>query len=198
MTKAERHRAIRNRAERAVSALYHNATPTYPRLDDFAAKRFDDWFEDAARHEIDHINEGGSTPGDYAATLAHPANGGRYASPAARRRYVAKGLAERDLDRAKYAPWEWTTHLFGELYQWGRGGRTLAPEKLVKARGGSSFSLQTDYFEDQPIREVTHAIRVLESFNEHVRDWCKSVPDMFKEETEADAEEAAGILEFAD
>lgn len=198
MTKAQRHAAIRARAARAIAALYHNATPNYPRLDDFEAKRFEEWFDDAARQEIDYMNEGGAYPGDYAATLAHPANAGRYTSRAARNVYIAKQLAKRDEDRARYAPWEWTSHLFGKLYTWGRGGRTLAPEKLVKTGGGDSFGLRKDYFEDRPIREVTQAIRVLESFNQHVADWCQSVPDMFREETEADATEAAGILEFAD
>ena len=198
MTKAERHAAIRARAERAILALYHNATPNYPRLDDFEAERFDAWFEDAARHEIEYMNDGGAYPGNYAETLAHPANGGRYTSRDARTAYIRKGMADRALDRAKYATWEWTSERFGKLYQWGRGGRTLAPDRLVQQRGGSTFRLVRDYFETRTIAETVEGIRILESFNEHVRCWCQNVPDMFKEETEADATEAAGILEFAD
>lgn len=198
MTKAERHAAIRARAARAVAALYHNATPTYPRLDDAEAERFNDWFEDAARQEIDYIQSGGAYGQNYHRTLSARCNAGRYTSVAAQRRYVAKGLRAMAEDRARFAAWEWTSERFGELFQWGRGGRTLAPSKLVEQRGGSSFRLVRDYFDGCTIRETVEGIRILESFNQHVAGWCRAVPEMFKEETEADAEEAAGILEFMD
>lgn len=177
MNKAKRHAAIRARAVRALENLYHNATPSYPRLDDDDAARFQPWFEDAAQSEIEYIQDGGAYPGDFRKTLEHPANAGQYKSEKARRYYVEKGLREYREDRQ---PWERISE-YGKLYQWGRGGRTLAPENLIKQRGGTSFGIRDDYADEIPIRDVVELIRVVESFNAYVDDWCQSVPDMWEE-----------------
>lgn len=99
--KSEHKALVRARAERAIENLYHNATPTYPRelygrSEDYAQA----WFESAAEFEIKYMADGGSTPGDYRATLAHPANAGRYKSERARAYYIRKGMRERDEERA--------------------------------------------------------------------------------------------------
>lgn len=101
MTKQERHEAIRERARAAIRNLYHNATPHFPRdlrgrSEDYAQQ----WFNDAAEQEIEYMQDGGATPGDYRETLEHPANAGKYHSEAARRFYVASKLRARDLERA--------------------------------------------------------------------------------------------------
>jgi len=177
MNKAQRHAAIGARAVRALENLYHNATPRYPRLDGEDAARFQSWFEDAAQCEIEYVAGGGAYGTDYHKTLEHSANAGRYKSEKARRYYVEKGLREYREDRQ---PWERISE-YGKLYQWGRGGRTLAPDGLIKQHGGSSFSCREDYVDDRPIRDVVELIRIVESFNAYVKAWCESVPDMWAE-----------------
>lgn len=212
------------RAERALTDLYHNATITYPRdlygrSDDY----FQSWIDDAAQFEIEYIAGGGSTPGDYRATLAHPANAGKYKSAAARAYYIRKGLRDRNAERfdcgiltgwrvlelaagnarlvkimrgypgatRNNALWERICE-FGKLYQWGRGGRTLAPKYLVKQHGGSSFSIKDDYAEEMNPAACVDLIGVLESFNRYVGAWCTGVPWMWREHCETeDAEEKA-------
>lgn len=61
---------------------------------------------------------------------------------------------------------------YGTLYQYGRGGRTLAPDRLVEQRGGSSFRIREDYADDLPIGDVVELIRIVESFNAYVETWC--------------------------
>lgn len=59
MTKTERRAAIRARAASAIRNLYHNAMPELWRLDDrgLGERTVSDWFDDAARAEIDYIIE---------------------------------------------------------------------------------------------------------------------------------------------
>lgn len=184
MTKQERHEAIRARCARAIADMYHNATPIYPRLNDEDGERFNAWFEDAAQFEIEYIKDGGGyaslTPAGYRKTLEAPCNAGRYKSEAARRYYVRKGIREMIEERDRYTMWEWIGR-FGSLYQWGRGGRTLAPLEVVKEQGGSRFSMRESWPEDRTIAEVVEAIRIFESFNAYVESWCKSVPEQWAE-----------------
>lgn len=79
------------------------------------------------------------------------------------------------------AMWEYIGAEFGKLYQWGRGGRTLAPEGLVKQHGGSSFSLREDYCAEMSIARVVEVLRIVESFNDAVESWCASVPEYWRE-----------------
>lgn len=224
--KQQQHKAIRDRARRALADLYHNATPSYPRLDDDDAARFQSWFEDAARYAIEYIKDGGANPGNYREILEHPANAGRYRSPAARAYYVQmrmRALREEREDCGAFTGWDvvelaagnktrekvlrrlfqkrpfsrnnarWERiGEYGTLYQWGRGGRTLAPDDLIKQGGGSSFSIREDYADELPIRAVIELIRVVESFNAYVAAWCASVPEQWAEiERERISEERA-------
>lgn len=73
---------------------------------------------------------------------------------------------------------------YGKLYQYGRGGRTLAAEDLVRTRGGSGFSLREDYADERAgfsIASTVELIRTLESFNRYVAAWCEGVPAMWAE-----------------
>ncbi len=224
--KQQQNELVRERARRALRDLYHNATPSYPSLDGEEADRFQSWLEAAAEFEIDYLAGGGAHGRDYQKTLEHPANAGRYASPAARAYYVRKGmrayreeiadcgaftgwdvieLAAGNKHRAKVlrglfkkrpmargdAYWERITD-YGKLYTWGRGGRTLAPDDLIRQGGGSSFGIREDYADELPIRDVVHLIRVVESFNSYVQAWCESVPEQWAElERERKREERA-------
>lgn len=76
------------------------------------------------------------------------------------------------------ALWE-RVSVYGKLYQYGRGGRTLAPEKLVSTRGGSSFSLIEDFADKHSIAACMEFIRRIESFNRYVAQWCVGVPEMW-------------------
>jgi hypothetical protein len=99
--KTEHKELVRARAERAIENLYHNATLPY--IQDLHGRTEDQansWLQGACEFEIEYLADGGSTPGDYRATLAHPANAGRYKSAAARDYYVRKGMRDRDLERA--------------------------------------------------------------------------------------------------
>ena len=199
-----RRAAIEARAAEAIGRLYHNATPRYPCLDDIEGEAFQSWFEFAVEGEIDYLRGGGAyaaSRADYRRTLEHPANAGKLKSEAARAYYVAHGLREFDLEHSKpCAAWELIGE-FGKLYQYGRGGRTLAPDTLVGGRGGSSFALKVDAFEGQRIADITRAILILESFNSYVGAWCRGVPEMwaeYREDERIEAEIARGRAEAAE
>jgi hypothetical protein len=181
MNKAERHAAIRERARAAIADLHHNGTPTYP---DGDCDGFFDWLQAAAESEFDYVNDGGAYGLDYAATLRHPANAGRYTSDAARLRYVRRGMQAMRLERDRWARWEWTRERFGRIYSWGRGGRTVAPEGLIRTHGGSRFSTDEGLPAERSIAFCVDLILVLESFNAYVRAWCDGLPSMWREHCE--------------
>lgn len=186
MDKAARHEAIRARAREALRDLYHNATITWPRelygrSEDYAQ----DWIYQSAQWETEYIAAGGAYGGNYRATLAAPCNAGRYSSQAARDYYVRKGMRAMRAERSKYAAWESITD-YGKLYQWGRGGRTLAPDGLYSDRRGCPWDAA-----EHSIGDCVELIRVVESFNRYVQQWCAGVPEMWREHC---AEEDAQIL----
>ncbi len=232
--KAKQREAIRERAMVACADLYHNATVTYPRMDESDAHyaEFEDWFQGACESELDYLRHGGAYGSNYRATLAAPCNAGKYASPAARNYYIAKGMREMHADRAdcgmltgwrvlelkagnvalarSLAPhwkvattpggsgarlgvklparvlaaasrnstmWEYISE-YGKLYTYGRGGRTLAPADLMGR--GNSTSCTYDASEHS-IAHNMELITVLESFNAHVRAWCASIPEQWRD-----------------
>lgn len=193
MKKFERHEAIRERARRAISNLYHNATVDYPSCPTRElADRCWAWFDDAASFEIQYLNDGGAYGKDYQKTLRADCNAGKYKSQKARDYYVRKGMREmrEEIERcnkldsrehAVNAMWQYITD-YGRLYTWGRGGRTLAPEGLVKQHGGRGFTVDQEYAVDLPIANVVRLTRVVESFNHYVHDWCKDVPRMWQDQ----------------
>lgn len=210
---------LRERARNALRDLYHNATPSYPRDFGPRADSFEDWFQDAARFEIEYIADGGAYGTNYRKTLAAPCNAGKYKSEKARAYYIAKGMramrAERDdcgaftgwrimENAALYyghgiireqlarndARWENISE-YGGLYTWGRGGRTLAPDGLINSRG-CGFSIREDYADEMQPAALVEFIRDIESFNRYVLAWCKAVPSMWREHcADVDAEELA-------
>jgi len=183
-----RRAAIEARAAEAIGRLYHNATPSYPRLDDIEGEAFQSWFEFAVDGEVDYLRSGSAYGGDrasYRRTLEHPANAGKLKSEAARAYYVAHGLRGFDLEHSKpCAAWELIGE-FGKLYQYGRGGRTLAPSDLV-----SRDRVNPSALEGRSIADLTRAILILESFNAYVGAWCEGVPEMWAEYREDERIEA--------
>lgn len=192
--KQSHHEAIRARLERALGDLYHNATPRHPRdLYGRAEDYYQGWFDDAARFEIEYLQGGGAYGTDYRRILEAPCNAGRYQSTKARAYYVRKGMRAMREERAhcgtrpdgtpNNAQWERITE-WGDLYQWGRGGRTLAPKGLITQHGGSNFSIAEGIAQQGSITSALDLLAVLESFNRYVRDWCRAIPDAWKEHCE--------------
>ena len=197
--KPENRKLLEARAESAVRAMYHNATPTYPRDFGAYAERFNQWFDDAARFEIEYLCDGGAYGRDYRKTLLAPCNAGKYKSERAREYYVRKGMRDMAAEREhcgtradgtrNNALWEYISD-YGELYQHGRGGRTLAPADLWRENGcghGAKFDAA-----EHSAEWLTRLIQIVESFNRHVSDWCDGVPEMWREQcAEWAAEEKA-------
>lgn len=199
MTKTQRHAAIRERARMAIVDLYHNATPHYPVLDDSDHARFDAWFTDAAGREIDYISEGGAycdKPTDTTADFVARQHANPATATYARRRYLRNKRLERarcnrlDSRNAQTnALWECITD-YGQLYQWGRGGRTLAPDHLVTSHG-ASFGMNEGALDGLSISDCVSLLAIVESFNRHVQGWCEYVPSLWAEdEAEYRAERA--------
>jgi hypothetical protein len=192
----EQKNLVRARAQRAVQNLYHNATPLLWNVntrglgDDLAQS----WFNEAAHDVIEWLNDGGGYGRDYVRTLNHPAN--RKANPKAHAYYVRWKTRTMRADQDKGGLYERITD-WGKLYTYGRGGRTLAPCDLVRERGGSSFSMREDFFDDQSMDLVTDAIRAIEAFNAFCEQWCsaENLQQMFDEANVADVEEAAELSE---
>lgn len=145
--KQEHKQAIKDRLESALQGLYHNATPHYPSLDSEAAQnKFDECFEFWANYEIEYISEG---LGCDSKTWAKEARKGFTHNE----RYF--WLVQRITE-------------YGKLYQYGRGGRTLAPSHLVNTRGRV---LNIDEFSDMSVSDMVDMIQVLEAFNHYVVNW---------------------------
>jgi hypothetical protein len=144
------------RAIAAVRDMYHNAPLEYPDVKNYFERNlFNDWLEDHIRNETDYLQSGG------AYCKVH-------------------GLTpEEEAERMRYAPYE-AIGRYGKLYQYGRGGKTLAPEKLAGNR--SSFSPKHEYLEKLNTRELLELIRIVEAFNKHVKQWCQSIPEQWEEE----------------
>lgn len=200
LSKLERHQAIRERAATAIRDLYHNATPEYPReLYGRSDECFQIWFEDSASFEIEYLQDGGAYGSNYHETLEAAPNAGRYTSARARAYYIRWKMQSMREERARCnsldsrealtnAMWEYISE-YGTLYQWGRGGRTLAPDGLVRQGGGGSFGLREDYADDMPIAAAVRLIQIVESFNATVEAWNKGVPKMWREYCQAEDEE---------
>ncbi len=187
MRKSERHDAVRARALRAIEDMYHNATlPSHgwPDTDesdpDCNSDAFDSWLSEEASAEIDYLSEG-PYGRNYRATLEHPVNTGRFKSEKARRFYVAKELRDMAADQERNA-WERISE-FGRLYQYGRGGRTVAPNSLWRD-GGSGHGPKRDAIEGMSQASLVELALIVESFNRVVRDWCESVPGNWRETCE--------------
>lgn len=219
--KPEQKEMLRERARAALRDMYHNATLPFIRdLHGRSEDHAQSWLDDQCQFEIEYIADGGAYGTDYRKTLAAPCNAGKYHSERAQRYYVAKGMRALQSERADCgaftgwkvmenaalyyghgiireqlarndALWECIGE-YGTLYQWGRGGRTLAPNDLIAQRGGSSFSIREDYADEMQPAALVDFIRVIESFNRYVGDWCKGVPEMWREHcAEQDAEARA-------
>jgi hypothetical protein len=170
----QRRAALKKRLERALQDLYHNASPCYPTTrNDYEWDLFWRWFEDLACSEIEYLNE-------LHACIMPPAQ------------HVT--TAGRTYRRFKYGLWYGSLdHVarfqqrYGPFYQWGRGGRTLAPAAAITQRGGSSFWVNAGLGEEYSPAAMTELILQLEAFNEYVRRWNTGIPAQWSDHVAAHA-----------
>lgn len=146
--KKEHKEKIEQRLQKALKNLYHNATSAYIRIDNAnLCAEFDRWFYDVANDEIAYIQEGlGMTAEEY--------------------------KKQRKLGFTHNERYYWLVSRiveFGKLYTYGRGGRTLAPDRLVSS--GVCWNIKKDYFDDCSIEAKIDAIEILEAFNLYVANW---------------------------
>lgn len=147
MNKKDKLELMLDRLDNALKDLYHNASPNCWSINDETGNFFDYVCEEGSR-AIEYIEDG---------------LGGVY------ERQIKLGFTHNE----RYFWLVSRITEYGKLYQWGRGGRTVAPNQLVSQRGGSSFRIKSAYdlYMDMTKTEITDMIQVLEAFNHYVRDW---------------------------
>lgn len=154
------------RLDTALRNMYHNATPHQPRnIPQELWDVYDQWFYDQASFEVEYISDGlGMTKQEY---------------------LKQQKIGFDDNERYYWLVSRITE--FGKLYTWGRGGRTLAPNDLIKMRGGSSFSIRAaDNWQEYSNEHITDMIEVIEAFNRYVHEWNSkdNLAEMWKYECE--------------
>ena len=184
--------AVRDRLERALRDLYHNATVTYPALqNEYEERLFQSWFEDVVADDLRYIGEGGAygAPHYYFTPRQRQS---RYVKAAlkycARRQAMEQARCNR-LDSRQHltnALWERISD-YGEVYQWGRGGRTVAPKGLINQGGGGQFTVRKvrDINIEEAYGGQVQLLMVVESFNWYVRLWCEGVPQAWQDAKDA-------------
>jgi hypothetical protein len=178
--KAMRRAAIYERAKDALKDLYHNASLGWFSVPEKDWERFHDWQGAVNSDEVYHI-QGGGAYGDPQGMRYYFK--GLYKSPAAAHRAYRGYARKREEEQNRYAKYERITE-YGTLYQWGRGGATLAPDGLIRQRGGGSFSIDTGVVEGMPYANVIDLMLVVEAFNAYVESWCSAENQKFMWEVE--------------
>lgn len=151
---------------REIKNLYHNASPEYPYdlMDQYERVTgscpyalFNDW----ASFEISYLNEGGAYGHTPYGRMSHNKDLHSYAKHMKNKKYY------RDVNSAP----EYLISNYGDLYTWGRGGRTLAPIDLINQHGNSSFSVKQFEHEDINASSATELLIILRAFNKYVKRW---------------------------
>lgn len=159
------------RLDIALKNLYHNATPHYPSVVEDLCRDFDNAFSSWAENEIYHLRDGGACGKTAYTDMKHIKDKYKAAEngllwEAAFRYYANKWREDQAESR------EGNIIQYGKLYQWGRGGRTLAPDNLVKTGGGSSFWVKRgEDFAECSNAYLTTMILDIDAFNTYVEHW---------------------------
>lgn len=66
---------------------------------------------------------------------------------------------------------------YGEMYQWGRSGATLAPEGLIQQEGGSRFRIKTVDELELSTSDKKELLKALKEFNKSVKMFCTTIRD---------------------
>ena len=218
--------AIRSRAQEALEDLYHNSTPSWPSSADdrfFAwlgeeASLEIDYINDGGANGKNprKIFEHPANAGKYKSQAARRfyvkhnlrkleeeradcgiMTGWRWLEIKAGNPETVALLAQYPGAERNNALWERISE-YGNLCQYGRGGRTLAPTHLVSSYCGAGFGIKTDAHEDFSIADTVDMIRIIESFNAYVKAWNRGLPKIWAEhcanfnaEAQHEANEAA-------
>lgn len=160
--------ALLDRLDCALKDMYHNATLHIPMSIDDPNGKFFEYLTEAGSWEIEYIEEGLGT------------------SRKEWKKQERLGFTHNE----RYFWLVSRITEYGKLYQWGRGGRTVAPDELVNQRGGSGFRIKdSSDFEETSNSDLTDTIQVVEAFNHYVKAWCsaksiQSTYDTYLEEIE--------------
>lgn len=90
-------------------------------------------------------------------------------------------VAFQDLNDGLIPGLESFTKKYGEVFSYGRGGRTVAPSCFIESRG---FSWKIKRLEDleENFEDLETLLNDLKVFNDFVINWCSSVPDQVIEQ----------------
>jgi hypothetical protein len=209
--KAARKAAILARLDEALSDLYHNASLHYPTVSDRLVELLgkngagdfaEYWLKVYAESELEYLTDGGPCLSVKSARkyAVEKYPGDSLLAEKKRQKWAIHCTRYESPDELRFnLPFQITE--YGKLYQWGRGGATLAPDHLIQSRGGSGFSIKkSDHFEDSGIARIVDTILILESFNAYVTLVCskKSIQSCYNEaETERIAEREMELREYA-
>lgn len=167
--------ALLDRLDSALKDMYHNATLHIPMSVDDPDGRFFEYLTEAGSETIEYIEDG----------LGVTSKGWK----------KQERLGFTHNERYFWLVSRITEH--GKLYQWGRGGRTVAPDDLVTSRGGGNFRIKdSSYFEEVSNADLTDMIQVIEAFNHYIETWCsaKSIQSLYDSYLECEAELEADRL----
>lgn len=138
------------RADRALQDMYHNATMHYP------------WDLDLTDHDLACL-------ADDASMAIQDINDRLGCTDKDWQKQIKLGFTHNE----RYYWLVSRITEYGKLYTWGRGGRTLAPDKLVSQRGGSSFRMKDSQDLELTKNEAVELIQIVEAFNQYVNNWNK-------------------------
>lgn len=197
--KREQRTRLYRRLDNAMADIYHNATPDYLDLaNDFEAHHFQQWFEQAAADEIEYINGGGAYgDGDYMQGARanfmqnRPTFEWKKETPEMLYTRCRMYQRQKDRERMKYARHEWI-RTWGTLYQYGRGGRTVAPEYLMKRFGCNDhvrefYPSWEELNDSLNYEDAVELVMIVEAFNAYVKRWNskENLEFMWKDHKEA-------------
>jgi hypothetical protein len=182
------------RLDNALADMYHNASLHFPtpsaRLKELIGKNgagdfAEGWLQGYAENELEYLTDGGPRLSEKRARkyAAEKYPGDSFLAEKKRQKWVIHCTRDESPEDACYdRPFRILD--YGKLYQWGRGGATLAPDSLIRTHGGSSFSIKkSDHLDGDGINRIVDTILILEAFNAYVNLVCskKAVQDCYNE-----------------
>lgn len=148
ISKTEKKQAIIERLDASLRGMYHNARMAHIHTVDVDSQEVDEWFEEAAYFAIEALR----SKLDY--TDKEMRRGAWLGNKHMREMLLVTKITE-----------------YGELYTWGRGGATLAPDNLIN-NSGCVFTLKKgDDFEEKSNSELVEMVQIIDAFNEYVQHW---------------------------
>jgi hypothetical protein len=180
-TKSERRAALLRRLNRALSNVYHNATiPFHDWQDECPHLPADDWMQWHASGAMEYLREYHAVTGAGAACIY----------------YTGAGTCRASRIMVEPDPMPGLTG-WGTIYQYGRGGRTVAPYGWINKRGVSwGIRDAEDLTGGLNAARIAELIRCVEGFNAHVEAECADFPRAYAEAVAAATADADDHLEL--